>query len=302
MAQQLDGQDKALGLAFASSGSKTTAGRYTSELILKGASAIKDKLNIKDSFGFSRNDLQAEISKKVDGAFPDERASGAVKEAAYFIAAGIAQENGGSASSSDIKRAVRIAVGGDIIEHNGKKLPIPAGMDDGEFKDKLRNISPAEIMKQTGSTGDKRAKGMSEPGNIDLGKRPSVKNKDGSISTVRSINVGINGAEVLIPTVSDDGQILSDDESVQSYLKTGKHLGKFDTPENAVAYAKSLHKLQESSYLVRAGGVEMSVEEFAKSIPGQELIYAGPGRYAVIVRGRPVTNSQGRPVYIRVKP
>ena len=45
----------------------------------------------------------------------------------------------------------------------------------------------------------------------------------------------------------------------------------------------------------------MSAEDFAKSVPGQELMYAGPGRYAVIVRGRPVTNSDGRPIIIGVQ-
>ena len=42
IAEQLNSKDKALSLAFASAGDKTTAGRFTSELILKGAQAIKD--------------------------------------------------------------------------------------------------------------------------------------------------------------------------------------------------------------------------------------------------------------------
>src|SRR5262249_22152126 len=88
------------------------------------------------------------------------------------------------------------------------------------------------------------AAGLGEKGNIDLFNRPRVQNDDGSISTVRSISVGIDGKEVLIPTVSDDGRILSEDQAIAQYRKSGRHLGKFDTPNNATAFAKRLHEQQ----------------------------------------------------------
>lgn len=87
--------------------------------------------------------------------------------------------------------------------------------------------------------------GMLEAGNLDLSRRPEVKNKDGSISTVRSMSVGIDGKEYLIPTVSTDGKLLTEDEAVELFRKTGEHLGVFDTPEHATAYARQLHKDQE---------------------------------------------------------
>lgn len=94
-------------------------------------------------------------------------------------------------------------------------------------------------------------KGLLEKGNIDIHNRPVVKNPDGSISTVRSMSTNIDGREVLIPTVSDDGRIMSDDEAIDSFMRTGKHLGMFDNPDDATAYAESLHNQQADEYLPR---------------------------------------------------
>ncbi|HBN5914111.1 TPA: hypothetical protein L3H17_003244 [Morganella morganii] len=98
-------------------------------------------------------------------------------------------------------------------------------------------------------SGNALPDGMTDQGNIDVHSRPVVKNQDGSISTVRSMSVNFDGKEVLIPTVSDDGRIMSDDEAINTYLKTGRHLGMFSTPEAATAYAESLHNQQADEYL-----------------------------------------------------
>jgi hypothetical protein len=87
------------------------------------------------------------------------------------------------------------------------------------------------------------------PGTIDIHARPVVKNDDGSISTVASMSFGTDDGEVLIPTVAADGsRVLSEDEAIDQYFKTGQHLGIFKTPDEATAYAEALHRQQEWEY------------------------------------------------------
>jgi hypothetical protein len=100
-------------------------------------------------------------------------------------------------------------------------------------------------------------KGLVEQGNLPIWTRPTVQNADGSHSTEYSIsNQDDQGHEVLIPTVVN-GKFLTPDgtkpaegspaeaamfhQAWSHYEKTGEHLGKFDTPANADAYAGVLH-------------------------------------------------------------
>jgi hypothetical protein len=90
--------------------------------------------------------------------------------------------------------------------------------------------------------------GQLQAGNIDIYNRPKVKNKDGTISTVRSMSFSPQqGTEVLIPTVVGD-RVLSEEDAIKNYFKTKQHLGMFNTPENASTYAQNLHLQQRNLY------------------------------------------------------
>lgn len=84
-------------------------------------------------------------------------------------------------------------------------------------------------------------------GNVDLDNRVIVENEDGSFSTELSITVNIDSWEVLLPTIID-GKIVSDNEAVEHFFKTGEYLGIFASTEEADEYAMWLHVRQENYY------------------------------------------------------
>jgi hypothetical protein len=84
--------------------------------------------------------------------------------------------------------------------------------------------------------------GLIEPGNVDLYAQPSVPNPDGGMSTVNSFSVNFDGKEYLLPTVTPDGRLLSQEDAIREFEATGRHLGVFDSPDAADAYAKNLHE------------------------------------------------------------
>lgn len=96
---------------------------------------------------------------------------------------------------------------------------------------------------------------MRQRGNIDLSTRPVVENADGSFSTVNSFSVNLDDGdgEILLPLVGPKGETWSEDEAIAHYLETGQHLGKFENPDAATAYAEQLHREQERQYAPRRG-------------------------------------------------
>lgn len=139
LAKQIDGKDKGLALAMSLGADGTTAGRYTSELLIKGQAAIKDKSIKADSAAVTGTKAQMAtyIGDAIQGKARDD-----VLEAASLIFYGIQSEGGGS----DVGRAVRLAIGGDIIERAGRMIPIPAGIE----PDKLESAAALAASRAAG--------------------------------------------------------------------------------------------------------------------------------------------------------
>jgi len=135
---------------------------------------------------------------------------------------------GGSVASSGNK-----PIDGD---GDGYVASTPGGADD-------TRVSPRQ---------EKRPKGEITKGNIDLNNRPVVKNRDGSISTVRSMTITEGNTAVVIPTVikrpNGSGVIVSDREAIKYYQRSGQHLGKFSNIQDADTYARNLHNQQAAQY------------------------------------------------------
>jgi len=207
LAAQIDKKDRALGLAFALAGSATTNGRMTSELVLKGAQAKKDGTSTKGEKlpDVKAGQWRARATADLDGVFANQQTTEQIRDAAELIMHGIAAEQGGRLTEKDMDRAVGLALGGTLVEHNGRKVPLPAGVDEDGLNKRLRAVSREELIKQA---------------------------------------------------------------------PTG---------------------------MVRAGGQEIFLEDFSKSLPAQQLIPVSPGRYGVLVGGRPVTNQAGKPIVIGVQ-
>lgn len=86
------------------------------------------------------------------------------------------------------------------------------------------------------------------PGNIDLTKRPVVRNPDGTISTVRSVGVTFDDGVYLLPSVINGRVELDTQKVIDHFRRTGQHLGVFKTPAESNAYAEQLHRDQERMY------------------------------------------------------
>ena len=185
-----------LELAMRMGGARTTEGRATATLIFKGEQAIKDKLLKDDSEAVTgtRAMVAKELGDAMTGRDRDDLLDAAVR--IYYGAHSEGQ-------SINAERAIGLAVGGSVLEHNGRKVVIPAGINKTMLEKRLKSVSESEIETQSGKT-------------------------------------------------------------------------------------------------VRAGGVEIPVAEFVKAIPGQQLIAVKPGKFAIVVNGRPATNSQGTPIVIGV--
>lgn len=142
LAKQMHDKDQTLGLAMMLAGDRTTQGRYSSELLLRGERAIKDKAIMIDAA--KETGWRGAIANQIGDAFPNQDVRQQVLDSAYLINAGIVAEGG----SSDPARALRLTVG-SIVERNGVKVPLPRGMEEGDFNKRLQAVTEADIASQS---------------------------------------------------------------------------------------------------------------------------------------------------------
>ena len=141
LAIEIDKQDRPLALAMAVGSQRTTQGRTTAELILRGQQAIKDK-SIKEEKG-AEFGVRAQIAKEVGDSLPGQAREDVI-DAARLIYLG-KQALGETMST---RGAVALAVGGPIIEHNGRRLPVPADIDADTLQQRLNKYPAAAIAAQ----------------------------------------------------------------------------------------------------------------------------------------------------------
>ena len=158
-------KDRALGFALRM-GSRQTTGidgkgstpRYVSELMLRGADSLasgKGTKGAENTPEASPNKWPAQIANYLDGTFTTEQATKDVVDAATLVAHGIAAEQGGKLDADDLKRAVRIALGGTLvargrpIQRNGRtenaQIPLPAGFTEDDLDKRLESLRASDL-------------------------------------------------------------------------------------------------------------------------------------------------------------
>lgn len=115
------------------------------------------------------------------------------------------------------------------------------------------------------ASGGSAPQGQIEPGNIDVHRRPVHRNMGGSISTVATIGIEQDGKEYVIPTIGDDGSALNQEQAVEQFRRTGKHLGAFADRASADAFAQSLHEDQAKEYSGQEPAPEADVRAYLRS-------------------------------------
>jgi len=121
--------------------------------------------------------------------------------------------------------------------------PLPPKSKGHDIFDRLAAKLKSTNGKPAGDSGDifDALANRISPSNTDLYNRPHVK-VDNKTATVRSIGIGTDRGYVVIPTVAEDGsRILSNDEAIEQWKHTGKHLGIFKNQTAGDAYARQLH-------------------------------------------------------------
>jgi hypothetical protein len=151
LAKQIAPKNRALSLMFAAGGAKGTSGALVAEHIANGATAIADMkgADVGEKGDGRRQALRRDIITYLDGKNPGEATitgqfRSDVIDAAIFIQAGL--EKSGF-RNADAETAVRLAIGGDMVTHNGKRIPLPVDGYD-KLRDRLAAYPTEDLQRQ----------------------------------------------------------------------------------------------------------------------------------------------------------
>lgn len=169
LAKQMDEKDPVLSLALGTATQWTGRGRSVAELVFLGAQRFADtKTGRAGEKGDAvRQTMRSSMLEYLDGntkgvASMPPKAREKLVEAAIYINAGLEA----SGSDSGPERAMRLAIGGDMIDHNGTRIPVPIEVGVEGFRERMSRYPRKLIEAQAGdgfvySTGG-RPKGVPE--------------------------------------------------------------------------------------------------------------------------------------------
>lgn len=92
---------------------------------------------------------------------------------------------------------------------------------------------------------DPAPEGLTVPGNMDIAKRKVFVGEDRKAKILMPITVPVGGGQyAVVPSVGEDGTVLTKDQAIEKYMETKQHLGVFETEAAARDYEG---KVQSSS-------------------------------------------------------
>lgn len=140
LGNQMAPKDKGLGIALSLAADRTTAGRYVSEIVLRGTQAIKDKAVKEDNKALVG--VRAAVAAEIGDAYIDQALRERMIDAAVYAEYGLQAEGNG-----DPRNAANLVTGG-ITERAGKKVPLPRGMKPAEFDKRISQVTSVDIAAQ----------------------------------------------------------------------------------------------------------------------------------------------------------
>jgi len=148
LAGQLKDQDGALALAMHAGSLPKTANGDPMDLILRGHDAVASG-RIKKDDELTRGE-RMKLSRELDAVpWATPKARDAAIDAASLIMDGLRdQRSNGTASSSDRKKAMLLALGGEIVEHGDGMTIAPPGWTEHRFRTAMRKVTADDIARQ----------------------------------------------------------------------------------------------------------------------------------------------------------